>query len=457
MRPHLAAPSLAALCLGLLYPQDFIRTICPALADDEVPEGFEHTYVRYVDGPTDLEWLPDGRLLVSEKRGKLWVMEGADSGRDADSGSVSSTRAVVLGDEFDICFNGERGLAGVVAHPDFASNQFIYLFFTVNKFGTCLEDERVGPVNRVSRFRLADSNKLVVESEKVLFETPALFKDHHNSGDMFFGNDGNLWVTVGDGGTDRTLDNPRDPSTPWPQALDNLLGKIVRITDTGGIPPDNPNVGPDGVRCHLTGLVPEGSPPTAKCLEVWASGLRNPFRFAMDPNTPSDTVRFFVNDVGGATWEETSEGGLHMPLVDYGWPVREGPCLYKTTSGCWPSPPRYQDPEHWTLHGSDGGAVTGGAFVPDGMGWPEEYHRAYMYSDYVFGKIYRLNYGGEGSGCRECDFPVSDYVRSDFTLSPFLDKVVSIQFGPWGDNGKRAMYYATRGWGGPLDVDGIFR
>ena len=62
MRPHLAAPSLAALCLGLLYPQDFIRTICPALADDEVPDGFEHTYVRYVDGPTDLEWLPGGQF-----------------------------------------------------------------------------------------------------------------------------------------------------------------------------------------------------------------------------------------------------------------------------------------------------------------------------------------------------------------------------------------------------------
>lgn len=461
MRPPLVS-SLAAAWLGLSsLPAPTILV----LADDgenhnDVLPGFAHTYVWDIPGPTDLEWMPDGSgdLLVAQKTGKLWYVSGATSGDVGKPGSVSAKRVMDLSDV--MCSNGERALGSVTVHPDFGtSNRWIYVYYTFNKFGTCLEDAEVGPVNRLSRFVMRTNNEVDRSTELVLFDTPALYKDHHNSGDAFFGRDGNIWITVGDGGFDRGFGpSPRDPDTFVPNDNGYLLGKIIRLTDSGGIPDDNPYDSTGNVRCRRTGKVPDDAPPSTKCREIYASGLRNPFRFAGDPNfSKSGGVRFFVNDVGAATWEEISEGGTDHPGADYGWPVREGPCLYKTDSGCYPPPEWAKDPEHWDRHGPYGGAVTGGAFVPSGTGWPSEYDGTYLYADYVFGQIYALAYGGSEHGCRKCDPPTSDYVKTDFTTPEFRDKVVSMRFGPYeGDGAPQALYYVTRGYG-DSDVDGVFR
>lgn len=444
--------SLAVAWLGL-------GPIPIALADDGkahnyVPSGFTHTYVWEVLGPTDLEWMPNGDVLVAQKTGKLWVVSGVQNGDVGDPGSVTATEALDLSDV--MCSNGERAIGSVVLHPNFGeTNRFIYVYYTYNKNGSCAEDANKGPVNRLSRFVLRTNNKVDRSTERVLFDTPALFKDHHNSGDSFFGKDGNIWITVGDGGFDKAFPNPRDPDTFIPNDNGYLLGKIVRLTDDGGIPKDNPFNTKGNVRCHKTGKVPESSPLSTKCMEVFASGLRNPFRFAEDPNFPGPGVRFFINDVGAATWEEISEGGTDYPGVDYGWPIYEGPCLHKESTGCFPRPKGVKDPEHWDRHGPFGGAVTGGAFVPDEAGWPSDYDGTYMYSDYVFGQIYNLESGG--NGCRSCDPPTSDYIKTEFTTPEFRDKVVSMRFGPFGGDGApQALYYVTRGYG-EQDIDGIFR
>ena len=394
-----------------------------------LPAEFEDTLVAEIDAPMDLAWTGDGRILIPVKGGELWVIENS---------VLQPTPAIDLSGV--MCTNGERALGGVAVHPDYASNHYIYLYYTYNKFGTCDESETDGPVNRLSRFELEHDNTIDPASETVLFDTPPLPKDHHNGGDIAFGSDGYLYVTVGDGGS-RTFENPQGVS--YPQDPGRLLGKIVRLTDTGAIPPDNPHTGADSARCNVDGVPPSGSPAGTKCQEVYSVGLRNPFRFAFDPNSPS--VRYYINDVGQHSWEEISEGPL--PGGNYGWPIMEGPCLLDSTTECDPDP-SFTDPVHWYVHGPDGGAATGGAFVPNGI-WPATYDGTYLYADYVFGKIYQLVPGG--AGCRTCSPPTSDFIQTEFTTA---ENVVAMEFGPHGNT--QALYYVTRGFG-PTDIDGLRR
>ena len=384
--------------------------LAPARA--ALPPDFEDTFVAGVSGPTDLTWTPDGRMLVTSKGGQLRVVQ---------NGTLLSTPAIDLAAR--MCTNGERGLVGVTVHPNFAVNRYIYLFFTFNKFGTCNESEIDGPVNRLSRFTLPDSNVIDPASELVLFDTPPMFRDHHTGGDLKFGKDGYLYVTVGDTGTARF---------GWPQDAGRLLGKIVRLTDTGGIPADNPFTGAGTARCNLNGVPPSGSPSGTKCQEVFSQGLRNPFRFAFDPNASG--VRYYINDVGQHTWEDISEGPL--PGGDYGWPVREGPCAKDSSTDCGPPPIGMTNPVHWYAHGPNGAAVTGGAFVPNGA-WPASFDGTYLFADYVFGQIYQLKPGG--TACPTCSPPTSGFVQTVF--SDTLD-VVSMEFGPHGTG--QALYYVTR-------------
>ncbi|GEM_PF-899435 len=319
-----------------------------------------------------------------------------------------------------LCTTGEQGLVGIAVHPNFATNHFIYLYYILNKFtNNCPESATDGPVGRFSRFVLADTNVIDPGSELVLFETPPRYRDHHTGGDPKFGKDGLIYLTIGDAGAQ---------SLGWPQDLGLLAGKIVRITDTGGIPAGNPFTGPGTARCNVAGVPPAGSPAGTKCQEVYSSGLRNPFRQAFDPNATG--VRFYVNDVGQHTWEEISEGPVAG--ANYGWPVREGPCVKDSDTDCAPQV-GMTDPIHWYHHGPDGGAVTAGAFVPNGV-WPASYDGAYLFADYVFGKIYQLRPGGPN--CRSCAPPTSAFEAVEFAT---IAQVVSMRFGPDG-----ALYYVTR-------------
>jgi glucose/arabinose dehydrogenase len=367
-----------------------------------LPPQFEDTLVASISGPMEVAWTPDGRMLVPSKGGLLWVHQNGQETVAIDLSSV-------------MCTNGERALGGVAVHPGFGvgTNRFIYLYYTYNKFGTCNESEIDGPVNRLSRFVLRDDDVVDPASETVLMDTPPLFRDHHNGGDLWFAHDGHLYATVGDGGSSRF---------EWPQDLGRLLGKVIRITDTGGIPPDNPFTGLGTARCNLNGVPPAGSSPGTKCQEVYAYGLRNPFRFAFDPNDPG--VKFHINDVGQHSWEEVNLGARG---ANYGWPIREGPCVADSTTDCGPPPPGMTNPVWYYQHGINGAAVTGGVFPPNDV-WPAEYDGTYLYADYVFGTIYKLTPDGAGS----------------FTQSVFAEipDVVSLRFGP--DGSGQSLYYVSR-------------
>ena len=115
---------------------------------------------------------------------------------------------------------------------------------------------------------------------------------NHNAGDLRFGNDGYLYVSVGDGGCDYAGNSGCAGANDASRDQHALVGKILRITSTGGIPPTNPFQGAGTARCNVTGRTTAGN----KCQETFAWGLRNPFRIAFDPNTTA--TRFFINDVG---------------------------------------------------------------------------------------------------------------------------------------------------------------
>lgn len=376
------------------------------------PPGFEDVSVVKITSPTGIDWTPDGRMLIAKKGGELYVFE---------NGTLVSPPAIDLPNTA-ICTNGERGLGDVEVHPDYESNHYIFLYYTYNKYNSCDDTGPNAPVNRLSRFVLSHNNVIDPASETVFFDTPQLYTDHHNGGDIEFGKDGNIYVTIGDG-----------DGAPfgWPGDPGILMGKIVRLTAEGGIPADNPYTGADSVRCNVDGVPPTGSPPGAKCKEVLSVGFRNPFRFAFDPNAPS--TRFFVNDVGSNTWEDISEGPT--PGGHYGWNAMEGPCKTHSETVCTPNAD-YVDPVHWYSHGGHGAAVTGGAFVPNGV-WPSEYDGSYLYARFVQSKIHRITPGA--NGCRSCLPPTSNYIDTEFATAP---RIVDMKFGP--HNNTQALYYTNR-------------
>jgi glucose/arabinose dehydrogenase/PKD repeat protein len=393
----------------------------------QLPTGFEEQLVldsAFLGGGviTDFAFTPGGSLVVIKKEGGIVVFDDPAG----DQSFTAKTDALDLAPV--VCANSERGVEGVEIHPDFETNRFIFVYYTFNKNGNCDEDPFNGPVNRLSRFVLPENNIIDINSETVFFETPSLEYDHHNSGDIEFGNDGHMYVTVGDGGS--TFSGvSADPG--------NLLGSMIRLTADGDIPSDNPYTFQSGetnsVRCNETGVPPPGSPAGAKCQEIFAIGLRNAFRMAMDPNTADDVVRWYVNDVGQAKWEEISEGGTEFVGADYGWPAREGPCPNSQTSNCADVHP-YKDPIHFYQH-DGGGACTGGAFVPKGA-WPAEYDGAYLYGDYVFGTIYLMRDSGTPP-CITCDPPVSNKDVIPFTT---YYRILTLKFGPY--NGGQTLYYS---------------
>jgi glucose/arabinose dehydrogenase len=210
-----------------------------------------------------------------------------------------------------------HSLGGVVVHPDFASNRWLYLYYTHknddNPSDPCAHDVSLGPRNIVSRFTVNADLTIDLSSEFTLFRGAPLNDKIHNGGGLQFGVDGMLYITVGDAGyqTEAAAQN-----------ASNLFGTVLRITDDGNIPSDNPFVGDGTARCNVNGTVPSGSPNGTICQEIYNTGLRNPFRFTMDLHS-TDKVRFLVNDVGGRVWEETNEGGTDFAGANYGWPVLE--------------------------------------------------------------------------------------------------------------------------------------
>src|SRR6185369_14465559 len=230
----------------------------------------------------------------------------------------------------------ERGLLGITFDPNFANNQFVYIYYTVP--GATAH-------NRISRF-IASGDVASPGSETIILELNNLSSaSNHNGGAIHFGQDGKLYAGVGENANSANA-----------QTLTNLLGKILRINADGSIPMYNPFY----------------STTVGVNRAIWALGLRNPFTFGIQPGTG----RIFLDDVGENTWEEINDS---ISGANYGWPNCEGACN--------PSNPSFRDPIYQYSH-SEGCAIAGGTFYnPVNFQFPPQYAGVYFFADLCAGWI----------------------------------------------------------------------
>ncbi len=307
------------------------------------PTGFtrNESWVTGLSSATAFAQAPDGRLFVAQQGGALRVVK---------NGAPLGTPFITL----TVDPNGERGLIGVALHPAFASNGFVYVYHTTSENGAH---------NRISRFTANPSNPDVVlsGSELRIADLPALSgATNHNGGAMHFGSDGKLYVAVGDNANSANSQNLSSP-----------LGKMLRLNEDGTIPSDNPYY------ASQTGLA----------RAIWASGLRNPFTFAVQPGTG----RIHINDVGQDTWEEINLGA---PGANYGWPASEGP--NNITTGVTAPLFSYKHSAASPAGSGPGGfftgfAIAGGAFYPTSGAFPAAYRNSYYFADYVSRFVGRID------------------------------------------------------------------
>ena len=424
------APITLALLVGFFACFLFAR---PAMPSTTLPEGFTVDLVTGVPAPTALAFTPGGRMLVTSKPGQLRVYK---------EGAMLHTPALDIGSR--VCANSERGLLGLAVDPDFANNGYIYLYYTFKKHNRCPQGDpgnRRNPVNRVSRFVMS-GDTVDPASEQVLIDNIPSPNGNHNAGDLHFGKDGYLYVSVGDGGcSGRKRCQYKNNAA---RERHTLLGKILRVevinnsdgTSTTSIPEDNPFRGQNSARCYDPAEGGNKSGRTARgdyCRETFAWGFRNPFRMAFDPD--ATTTRFFINDVGGQRWEEIDEAEAG---ADYGWNLCEGLHDNPYRSGrvnC--SGPTYTGPIHEYSHNTGCESITGGAFVPDDGSWPVEYADSYLFGDFVCNRIFKLTPTGEGG-----------FEETTFATDLGGGGPISMTFGP--SETDEALYYTTFANGGEV-------
>ncbi len=343
-----------------------ILTAQTVLTLEEVASGF--------DKPLEVIHAGDERLFVVEQPGRIRILW--------PNGTVAAEPFLDITDRVNDNAN-ERGLLGLAFHPQFADNGWFYVNYT----GT-------GGHTVISRFSLsADSNEADAQSELILLQIDQPFANH-NGGCLRFGPDGYLYIGMGDGGAGGDpLNAAQDPQS--------LLGKMLRIDVDGptpyAIPSDNPFAQDSAGRD-----------------EIWALGLRNPWRFSFDQLSGD----LWVADVGQNEWEEInflpagSMGG-----TNFGWRCYEGLATYNL-SGC-ASPQAYTFPIHvYANSNAVGRSVTGG-YVYRGQSMPALYGH-YIFGDFVSGRIWALLYDPT-SGTTQLNelLDFADYELSSFGQDVF--------------------------------------
>jgi glucose/arabinose dehydrogenase len=383
----------------------------------ELPAGFEaNALATDLDLPTDFDFLPDGSILVTEKKGLLYRI------RDGTAPELVLDLRDRLNDAY------YRGLMAVAVDPEFESNRSVYVAYTRKRQGAA-GDSRAPTHMVVSRLTLDDDG---AQDEQVVLGAagdaagtcarvapsadclPA--EIDHIGADIVFADDGTMFVSTGDGGGREVVEKTAFSA----QDIDALGGKILRVTRDGQGVPSNPFFNGD---------------PRANRSKVWALGLRNPFRLTLTPgvNVP------VVGDVG---WDAVDEIDVAPMGSNLGWPCFEGA---RRTKGYRDTPlceamysgdhksrvPTLEIAERGTL-----ASVTGGDFVTAGD-YPDDY-RKYFYADWAQSWIRMLTLD-PSSGV-----PVG--APSEFARA--AGGPVSLRAGPDGD-----LYYLALNFGGLYKID----
>lgn len=346
-----------ATCMdpGEPAPSEPIQTVVSAAT---VPSGFvDEVFASGLTNPTAMEFAPDGRLFVTQQGGQLRVITAA--------GALLSTPFLTV----PVSSAGERGLLGVTFDPAFATNNFVYVYYTATTPAIH---------SRISRFT-ASGNVAVAGSELQIVNLENLSSaTNHNGGAIHFGPDGRLYAAVGENANSANA-----------QTLVNRLGKMLRVNADGSIPTDNPFF----------------NTATGNNRAIWALGVRNPFTFTFQRTTG----RMFINDVGEVTWEEINDG---IAGSNYGWPTTEGP----TTD------PRFRAPLFAYRHSGGtptGCAITGGAFYnPTTVTFPSSFVGKYFFADFCTGfiRVFDPAAGTDAAFATGVSSPVDLKVHSDGSL-----------------------------------------
>jgi glucose/arabinose dehydrogenase len=312
-------------------------------ADAVVPAAGGVALEKAVTGlrfPVAIAHAGDARLFVTQQEGRIVIVE---------NGRVRAEPFLDLASRVSCC--GERGLLSVAFHPQYAANGTFFVNYTDRDGHTV-----------VARYRVlaAEPNRADPASAVVVLRIEQPYANH-NGGGMVFGPDGYLYIGTGDGGSGGDPQNRA-------QNRGELLGKMLRIdvnaSQPYAIPPTNPFAGTPGTRG-----------------EIWALGLRNPWRFTFD----RETGDLFIADVGQNQWEEvnlqpaSSHGG-----ENYGWRRMEGTHCFNPSGNC--NDGSLQLPILEYNH-SDGCSITGG-YRYRGTGVPS-LRGAYVYGDYCTGAIWK--------------------------------------------------------------------
>ncbi len=301
------------------------------------PSGFSTNLIisANLTNPTGFDISPDGRIFILEQTGNVRIYK---------NGQLLPTPFY----HFDVNSTGDRGVLGVAFDPDFINNHFVYFYYS----GADLS-------NYIAR--LDGTNDTFTSAPLILYATPPPTGLNHAGGTIRFGLDGKLYAGFGDNGYGP---NAQDLAIPY--------GKVIRINKDGSIPADNPFVGQAG-----------------KLPEIWAYGLRNPFRFQFD----SQNGDLLLGDVGQDTWEEIDK---ITKSGNYGWPNAEGNC-----TGCG-----YINPIYTYHHDTPSYSVTGGAVYRKTM-FPQQYQGSYYFGDYARGYIKQMTFDSSGNENAVFDFDPS--------------------------------------------------
>jgi len=289
------------------------------------------------------------RIFVVTQEGVIYVHKNNPGER---------VKKVFLDIKDKVISGGEMGLLGLAFHPDFINNGRFYVNYTAPS-----------PLRTViSRYTVSQSNpdEANKDSEVIILEQSQPYQNH-NAGQLAFGPDGYLYIGFGDGGS---AGDPQNNA----QNYSSLLGKMLRIdinvpeaTRRYSIPPDNPYLG------NTKGMREE----------IWAGGLRNPWRYSFDPVTGN----LWVADVGQDLWEEIN---IVKKAGNYGWRFMEGFHCYKPQN-C--DSTGLEMPLWEYGHNDEGGYSVTGGFVYRGSKMDNLFGK-YVYADFVTGKIWALSYNG---------------------------------------------------------------
>ncbi|MEO7368039.1 MAG: PQQ-dependent sugar dehydrogenase [Gemmatimonadaceae bacterium] len=326
-------------------PESSERTESHTLRLEQIGDHFQGPV--YVASPPG-----DSRLFVVEQAGRIRVVK---------NGVVSPTPFLDITSR--VKSGGEQGLFSVAFHPDYRTNGFFYVDFTDKRGGTHIE-----------RFKVSANADVADSASALLILKIDQPYANHNGGLVVFGPDGMLYIGMGDGGSGG---DPKENG----QNRNALLGKILRInvsrTDPYSIPVGNPFANGE-----------EGKP------EVWATGIRNPWRFAFDRTAGL----LYIADVGQNQIEEVDVVQASRAGVNYGWNVMEGDACYRPSSNC--SKDGMEMPALTYKHVANACSITGGVVyrgrrIPSIVGH-------YFYADYCAGWIHSFKYvNGSATDRRE--------------------------------------------------------